>query len=54
MNANFANGVLTIDDGVTAELATGSFTHASWFTLQIKANLTIGLWEAFIDGNSIY
>ena len=53
MNANFANGVLTIDDGVTAELATGSFTHASWFTLQIKANLTIGLWEAFIDGNSI-
>jgi hypothetical protein len=53
MNANFANGVLTIDDGVTAELATGSFTHASWFTVEIKANLTIGLWEAFIDGNSI-
>jgi len=53
MNANFANGVLTIDDGVTAELATGAFTHASWFTLEIKANLTIGLWEAFIDGNSI-
>lgn len=53
LNANFANGVLTIDDGVTAELATGAFTHASWFTLEIKANLTIGLWEAFIDGNSI-
>jgi Secretion system C-terminal sorting domain/Outer membrane protein Omp28 len=53
MNANFANGVLTIDDGVTAELATGAFTHASWFTLEIKANLTIGLWETFIDGNSI-
>lgn len=53
MNANFANGVLTIDDGVTAELATGAFTHASWFTVEIKANLTIGLWEAFIDGNSI-
>jgi hypothetical protein len=53
MNANFANGVLTIDDGVTAELASGAFTHASWFTVEIKANLTIGLWEAFIDGNSI-
>jgi hypothetical protein len=53
LNVNMANGVLTVDDGITAELATGSFTHASWFTFRIEANLTLGIWEAFIDGASL-
>lgn len=53
MNCNFANGQVSIDDGLTANLATGSYTDATWFTLRIEANLTLNIWEAFIDGNSI-
>ncbi len=53
LNVNMANGLLTIDDGITADLAMGSFTHANWFTLRIEANLTLHLWEAFINGTSI-
>lgn len=53
LNVNMANGGITIDDGITPELAMGSYTSASWFTLKIEANLTLGLWEAFVDGNSI-
>lgn len=53
LNVNMANGGITIDDGITPELAMGSYTSATWFTLTIEANLTLGLWEAFVDGNSI-
>jgi len=53
LNVNMANGSVTIDDGITAELATGSYTPASWFTLNIEANLTLGLWRASIDGVEI-
>lgn len=54
LNVNMdAQGTLTIDDGITAELAMASYTPANWFTLTIEANLSLGLWEAFIDGNSI-
>ncbi|MFN5149694.1 MAG: Omp28-related outer membrane protein [Flavobacteriia bacterium] len=54
LNVNMdTQGNLTIDDGITAELAMSSYTPASWFTLTIEANLSLGLWEAFIDGNSI-
>ncbi len=53
MNCNMSNGSISIDDGTTSNLATGSYTPDTWFTLRIEANLTLGLWEAFVDGNSI-
>lgn len=53
LNVNMANGGITIDDGITSELAMGSYTPATWFTLTIEANLTLGIWEAFVDGVSI-
>ncbi len=54
LNVNMdLNGNLVIDDGATAELAVAPYPSATWFTLTIEANLTLGLWEAFIDGNSI-
>jgi len=53
LNVNMANGGITVDDGITSELAMGSYTAATWFTLRIEANLTLGIWEAFVDGVSI-
>lgn len=54
MNCNLlANGTISIDDGLTNDLATGSYTQNTWLTLRIEANLTLGIWEAFVDGNSI-
>ena len=54
MNCNmYSNGNLSIDDGVTADLATGTYAQDTWFKLRIEANLSIGVWEAFIDGTSI-
>jgi hypothetical protein len=50
MNCNFANGDITIDDGVTAGLAVGSYTDEVWVTLRIEANLSTGRWQAFADG----
>jgi hypothetical protein len=50
LNCNMANGVLTIDDGVTADLAVTSYDDATWFTLRIEANLTTGRWQAYKDG----
>jgi hypothetical protein len=47
------NGTLSIDDGTTLDVATSSYTPATWFTFKIQANLTSGLWEAFINGSSI-
>ncbi len=54
MNCNmYSNGNLSIDDGVTADLATATYAQDTWFKLRIEANLSIGVWEAFIDGTSI-
>lgn len=54
MNCNLlSNGTISIDDGLTNDLATGTYSQNSWLTLKIEANLTLGIWEAFIDGNSI-
>lgn len=50
MNCNMSNGMLSIDDGITADLATGPYTPAQWFTLTIEANLSTGRWQASIDG----
>lgn len=53
MNCNIDNGVISIDDGVTTDLATGTYTDATWFTLKIVANLSTGRWQAFVDGDCI-
>ena len=53
LNVNAAGGMLSIDDGLTANLAVGSYTDATWFTLKIEANLTLNLWKAFVDGVEI-
>lgn len=53
LNVNMANGTLTIDDGTTMDLATSSYTPATWFTLNIQANLSTGLWKAYVNGSSI-
>ena len=51
LNVNMDNGQVVIDDGATQ--ATGSYTAETWFTLKIEANLTLGVWKAFIDNNLI-
>ncbi len=53
LNCTMSNGMISIDDGITANLATGSYTDATWFTLRIEANLTLGIWKAMVDGNTI-
>lgn len=53
LNVNADGGMLSIDDGLTANLAVGSYTDATWFTLKIEANLTLNLWKAFVDGVEI-
>ena len=52
MNFNADANGFTIDDGATADLATGSCPMNAWFTLRIEANLSLGTWEVFIDGAS--
>jgi hypothetical protein len=50
MNCNMNNGMILIDDGITAGLAAGSYTEDTWFTLTIEANLSTGRWQASKDG----
>jgi len=50
MNCTMSSEMLSIDDGVTGDLALGAYTDATWFTLRIEANLSTGRWQAFIDG----
>lgn len=53
LNLNADGGTISIDDGVTANLAVGSYTPATWFDVKIEANLTLNLWKASIDGVEI-
>ncbi|MCH2231424.1 MAG: Omp28-related outer membrane protein [Crocinitomicaceae bacterium] len=53
MNVNADNGMVSIDDGITNNLAVGSYTDETWFTIRIEANLSTGRWSAYIDGNCI-
>lgn len=53
MNCNMDNGTITIDDGVTPDLASGTYPDDTWFNLRIVANLTTGRWQAFINGDCI-
>jgi hypothetical protein len=50
LNVNMDAGQVMIDDGVTPNLAVGTFTDATWFTLKIEANLTLHIWKAYING----
>ncbi len=50
LNVNAAAGSLNIDDGITANLAVGSYTPGTWFNLKIEANLTLNIWKAYING----
>lgn len=50
MNCNMSNGVISLDDGATADLALGTYSDDTWFTLRIEANLSTGRWQAFQDG----
>src|SRR5690606_4368433 len=52
LNVTADNGSISIDDAITADLAVGNYTPGSWFNIKIEANLTLGVWEAFIDGVS--
>lgn len=49
INCNMDAGSIIIDDA-TSNVAFGSFTDATWFTLRIEANLSTGRWQLFIDG----
>ena len=53
LNVNMANGSVAVDDGLTPDLALGTYTPATWFTFRIEANLTLHVWEAFVNGSSI-
>lgn len=50
LNVNMDAGQVSIDDGNTPNLAVGSYTDATWFTLKIEANLTLHVWKAYING----
>lgn len=47
LDVNMDAGAITMGSS-----ATGTFPMAQWFTLKIEANLTLGLWEFWIDGVS--
>ncbi|MEI8116744.1 MAG: T9SS type A sorting domain-containing protein [Flavobacteriia bacterium] len=50
LNVNMDAGQVSIDDGSTPNLAVGSYTDATWFTLKIEANLTLHVWKAYVNG----
>lgn len=50
LNCNAANGMISIDDGNTPDLAVGRYQDETWFTLTIIANLSTGRWQALKDG----
>lgn len=50
LNVNADGGTVSIDDGLTANLAQGAYPEGTWFNLEIEANLTLNLWKAYING----
>lgn len=50
MNCNMDNGIISLDDGNTPDLAQGRYDDDTWFTLRIEANLSTGRWQAYKDG----
>lgn len=53
MNFTADNGNIVIDDAISSNLATGTYSQNQWFKFTVEANLTLGIWEAFIDDVSI-
>ena len=49
LNVNMDGGQVVIDDGLTPNLAIGTYTDATWFTLKIEANMTLNVWKAYVD-----
>ncbi|MFN5912396.1 MAG: Omp28-related outer membrane protein [Bacteroidota bacterium] len=50
LNVNMDGGQVIVDDGLTPNLAVGSYSDATWFTLRIEANMTLNVWKAYVDG----
>mgnify|MGYP002621110994 CR=1 FL=1 len=46
------NGNIRFDDGVVI-WATTTFTHNTWFNIEIDVDLNTNSWECFVDGNSV-
>lgn len=53
LNVNMSGQQLIIDDGITSNLAVGSYPEATWFNLKIEANLSTHVWKAYVDGNLV-
>lgn len=53
LNCNMVNGLISLDDGLTPNLALSTYTDDTWLTLRIEANLSTGRWVAFVDGTCI-
>ncbi|MEN9699302.1 MAG: hypothetical protein RLZZ301_500 [Bacteroidota bacterium] len=53
LNVNMDAGSLSIDDGTTPNLATGSYPEAAWFNLKIEANLSLHVWKVYVNNNLV-
>ena len=49
LNVNMNAGQIVIDDAITSDLAIGTYSPATWFTLKIEANLTLNVWKAYVN-----
>lgn len=49
LNVNMNAGQIVIDDAITPDLAIGTYSPATWFTLKIEANLTLNVWKAYVN-----
>lgn len=52
MNVFFENGTINIDDNTAIKLST-VYPEATWFDMEIVANLDTKIWELKIDGQSV-
>ena len=48
MNVNMSGGNIDIDGN-----AFGTYSDDTWFNLRIDVNLTLNIWQAYVDGNLI-
>lgn len=53
LNFNAAAGSISIDNGITSNLAVGSYPAETWFSIKIEANLSLNIWKAYVDGVQI-
>lgn len=50
LNLNADGGTIIVDDGLNVNMAVGSYTEATWFTVTIEANLSLNIWKFSVDG----